>query len=438
MFAFHDPINTPSIFDLLQPPPPPPLLIPPQSQVPKIPLSEIVNTPNNSSSISSSSIEAANDDQHTTKTVDQQADDNQDKNKKQLKPKNKKQKREREPRFAFMTKSEVDHLDDGFRWRKYGQKAVKNSPFPRSYYRCTTATCGVKKRVERSSEDPSIVVTTYEASWSSLPQPLLLRRRDKMKLIRGVLWTTNAFLFRSSRHHPQVFRTFSALPNFAPDDKQSSNSFESAEDFQRRIFGDSTGNRPSPNSFFRKLDRAENSGNRSSLLDGLDESFDTLSDGMDGKLKEAARYFEFNPDKVEKVDYAYRPDMTFWPGNTYEIKDLDLRKPGVRKPFKRDEFETMTEEVLRKADFRNVRLLANFITEAGILIKRSKTGISAKAQRKIAREIKTARAFGLMPFTTMGTKQFVFGRTMEDLDADYEYEMYDPNFVDTDAGREPL
>ncbi|KAK4338965.1 hypothetical protein RND71_040427 [Anisodus tanguticus] len=161
MFASHDPITTPSIFDLLQPPPPPPppLLISSQSQVPN---KEIVNTPNNSSSISSSSTEAANDDQQTTKTVDQQADDNQDKNKKQLKPKKKKQKREREPRFAFMTKSEVDHLDDGFRWRKYGQKAVKNSPFPRSYYRCTTATCGVKKRVERSSEDPSIVVTTYE------------------------------------------------------------------------------------------------------------------------------------------------------------------------------------------------------------------------------------------------------------------------------------
>jgi len=31
-----------------------------------------------------------------------------------------------------MTKSEVDHLEDGYRWRKYGQKAVKNSPFPRS------------------------------------------------------------------------------------------------------------------------------------------------------------------------------------------------------------------------------------------------------------------------------------------------------------------
>uniref|UniRef100_A0A803LF19 WRKY domain-containing protein n=1 Tax=Chenopodium quinoa TaxID=63459 RepID=A0A803LF19_CHEQI len=63
-----------------------------------------------------------------------------------------------------MTKSEVDHLEDGYRWRKYGQKAVKNSPFPRSYYRCTSASCNVKKRVERSFTDPSIVVTTYEAS----------------------------------------------------------------------------------------------------------------------------------------------------------------------------------------------------------------------------------------------------------------------------------
>jgi len=48
-----------------------------------------------------------------------------------MKSKKVQKKREREPRFAFMTKSEVDHLEDGYRWRKYGQKAVKNSPFPR-------------------------------------------------------------------------------------------------------------------------------------------------------------------------------------------------------------------------------------------------------------------------------------------------------------------
>ncbi|KAK1376809.1 WRKY domain-containing protein [Heracleum sosnowskyi] len=66
------------------------------------------------------------------------------------------------PRVEFQTKSSEDLLDDGYRWRKYGQKSVKNSIFPRSYYRCTHHTCNVKKQVQRLSKDTSIVVTTYE------------------------------------------------------------------------------------------------------------------------------------------------------------------------------------------------------------------------------------------------------------------------------------
>lgn len=34
-------------------------------------------------------------------------------------------------RVAFITKSELEILDDGFKWRKYGKKSVKNSPHPR-------------------------------------------------------------------------------------------------------------------------------------------------------------------------------------------------------------------------------------------------------------------------------------------------------------------
>ncbi|KAK3030471.1 hypothetical protein RJ639_039156 [Escallonia herrerae] len=39
-------------------------------------------------------------------------------------------------RVAFITKSELETMDDGFSWRKYGKKRVKNSPYPRytSYY----------------------------------------------------------------------------------------------------------------------------------------------------------------------------------------------------------------------------------------------------------------------------------------------------------------
>ncbi|CAA7053828.1 unnamed protein product [Microthlaspi erraticum] len=65
-------------------------------------------------------------------------------------------------RIAFHTKSDDDILDDGYRWRKYGQKSVKNNAHPRSYYRCTYHTCNVKKQVQRLAKDPNVVVTTYE------------------------------------------------------------------------------------------------------------------------------------------------------------------------------------------------------------------------------------------------------------------------------------
>nr|URH10319.1 WRKY14 [Phoebe bournei] len=120
-------------------------------------------TPN--SSVSSSSTEAVGEEDVGRCKKDQQgkgSEDGTETAKKVNKPRKKGEKRQREPRFAFMTKSEVDHLEDGYRWRKYGQKAVKNSPYPRSYYRCTTQKCSVKKRVERSFQDPSIVITTYE------------------------------------------------------------------------------------------------------------------------------------------------------------------------------------------------------------------------------------------------------------------------------------
>ncbi|KAH0467967.1 hypothetical protein IEQ34_003000 [Dendrobium chrysotoxum] len=76
----------------------------------------------------------------------------------------KRRKVEAEFRIGFRTKSEVEILDDGFKWRKYGKKAVKNSPNPRNYYRCVIAGCGVKKRVERDRNDERYVITTYEGT----------------------------------------------------------------------------------------------------------------------------------------------------------------------------------------------------------------------------------------------------------------------------------
>ncbi|XP_051185401.1 probable WRKY transcription factor 3 [Lolium perenne] len=74
-----------------------------------------------------------------------------------------------ESKIIVETTSEVDLLDDGYRWRKYGQKVVKGNPHPRSYYKCTFAGCNVRKHIERASSDPKAVITTYEGKHNHEP-----------------------------------------------------------------------------------------------------------------------------------------------------------------------------------------------------------------------------------------------------------------------------
>ena len=86
--------------------------------------------------------------------------------------------------------------EDGYNWRKYGQKHVKGSEFPRSYYKCTHPNCEVKKLFERS-HDGQIVEIIYKgthdhpkpqpsrryASGSTLP--VLEERPDKVSSLIG-------------------------------------------------------------------------------------------------------------------------------------------------------------------------------------------------------------------------------------------------------------
>lgn len=56
---------------------------------------------------------------------------------------------------------------DKWAWRKYGQKPIKGSPYPRSYYRCSSSKgCLARKQVERSPSDPEIFIVTYTAEHS--------------------------------------------------------------------------------------------------------------------------------------------------------------------------------------------------------------------------------------------------------------------------------
>lgn len=69
---------------------------------------------------------------------------------------------------------EQKRAEDGFNWRKYGQKQVKGSENPRSYYKCTYPNCPMRKKVERSIEG-QITEIVYKGSHTH-PKPQSTRR----------------------------------------------------------------------------------------------------------------------------------------------------------------------------------------------------------------------------------------------------------------------
>ncbi|XP_020547504.1 probable WRKY transcription factor 30 isoform X1 [Sesamum indicum] len=59
--------------------------------------------------------------------------------------------------------------DDGYCWRKYGQKDILGAKYPRSYFRCLyryTQGCMATKQVQRSDDEPLIYDTTYTGKHS--------------------------------------------------------------------------------------------------------------------------------------------------------------------------------------------------------------------------------------------------------------------------------
>ncbi|XVF17121.1 hypothetical protein REPUB_Repub10bG0091900 [Reevesia pubescens] len=94
------------------------------------------------------------------------------------------------PRVAFRTKTEMEVMDDGYKWRKYGKKSVKNSPNPRNYYKCSSGGCNVKKRIEKDRDDNNYVITTYEGVHNH-ESPYMLYY-NQMPLMAPNAWTFKA------------------------------------------------------------------------------------------------------------------------------------------------------------------------------------------------------------------------------------------------------
>ncbi|MCS7262232.1 MAG: 30S ribosomal protein S18 [Aquificaceae bacterium] len=55
-------------------------------------------------------------------------------------------------------------------------------------------------------------------------------------------------------------------------------------------------------------------------------------------------------------------------------------------------------EAKRDPSYKNYEELRRFMTERGKILSRRQTGVCAKHQRMLAREIKRARQLGLLPY----------------------------------------
>ncbi|KAK1437215.1 hypothetical protein QVD17_03003 [Tagetes erecta] len=65
---------------------------------------------------------------------------------------------------------------DCWSWRKYGQKPIKGSPYPRGYYKCSTSkSCLAKKQVEICRTDASMLIVTYTSTHNH-PNPNLSKQ----------------------------------------------------------------------------------------------------------------------------------------------------------------------------------------------------------------------------------------------------------------------
>ncbi|KAK7332618.1 hypothetical protein VNO80_29373 [Phaseolus coccineus] len=110
---------------------------------------------------------------------------------------------------------------DLWAWRKYGQKPIKGSPYPRGYYRCSSSKgCSARKQVERSRTDPNMLVITYTSEHN---HPWPTQRNALAGSTRSQPSKNNAGNSKSSEgSNPQK----STTPKAKDDQQQESNTSE--------------------------------------------------------------------------------------------------------------------------------------------------------------------------------------------------------------------
>lgn len=74
------------------------------------------------------------------------------------------------------------------------------------------------------------------------------------------------------------------------------------------------------------------------------------------------------------------------------------RKKASRKIYLSNIYYMQNISLQKSFDYKNAELLKKFLNPHGRILARSRSGLSAKAQRSLAQAVKRARFLGFLPF----------------------------------------
>lgn len=182
-------------------------------------------------------------------------------------------------------------------------------------------------------------------------------------------------------------------------------------------------------------DEESDSGNEPS-----DEEFEgeRTDEELDELLANTPLFEPPEPGGIGEPDpeFSFRPEgPVYYPGMEYEPEELDITRPLPRRKREPRPKEVISvQEVIDKADFRNVRYLTKFIGETGNIIARREFNMRNKSHGRITKAIKTARFFGLMPYTNMGRPKYVFNEPFDEFSEFYETDDDERKLQDLSGG----
>lgn len=79
-------------------------------------------------------------------------------------------------------------------------------------------------------------------------------------------------------------------------------------------------------------------------------------------------------------------------------RDRRKRKKKKKKGAQRQKPCPFCMDPALELDYKNVEVLKRFVSERGKIVARRNSGVCAKHQRRLAKEIKRARFLGLLPY----------------------------------------